>query len=442
MNREEKNAPLIQKVKGATRDECIEKINSLYGSNYVLDGYHTISSRGFFGLGAKIYVEQSFHVIDSSNDKYSSVREIYVPKEKTSASPTNFQRTSLGASSSYGSKTSSTGDFLRNQAEMLRALDPNSSIQFNQVNKQLEKIQSQLEGLSQSSALPGEHKNLEKINDMLDENGFTHSYIKMMDEKIKSNFTLEELNDFNLLQTRVVDWIGENIKTDRSEFVKSPKVTVLIGPTGIGKTTTVAKMASQIAIAAKKNPNLGISPKILMISIDSMRVGAVDQLATYAEIIHAKVEQAETLDKLQEIYDYYADRTDYIFIDTGGYSPNDLESIAQLKQLLDVRNMKKNVYLTVEGGVSAKNLENIMRNYEVFNFSSLIVTKCDETLSFGNLLSVVHEKGKSISFITDGQEVVNKIVSASPLFFLKNLKDFKIDIKHLEEKFGVKNNVN
>ncbi len=437
MNREKK-APLIQKVTAETREKCIEKINSLYGSNYVLDEHRLITNPGFFGLGAKVYVEQSFHVVDSSSDKYSSVREIYVPGERSSNSTyANFQRNSSVASSSYG-RTSSGGDFLRNQAEMLRTLDPTSSIQFSQVNKQLEKIQSQLEGLSQISVSPSEHKNLEKINEMLDENGFTRSYIKMMNEKIKANFTLEELNDFNLLQGRVVDWIGENIKTGQSEFVKSPKVTVLVGPTGIGKTTTVAKMASQIAIAARKSSKVEVPPKILMVSIDSMRVGAVNQLSTYAEIIHADVEQGETLEKLHEIYDHYADRTDYIFIDTGGYSPNDLESIAQLKQVLDVRNMKKNVYLTVEGGVSAKNLENIMRNYEVFNFSSLIVTKCDETLSFGNLLSVVHERGKSISFVTDGQEVVNKIVAASPLFFLKNLKDFKIDIKHLEEKFGVK----
>ena len=86
--------------------------------------------------------------------------------------------------------------------------------------------------------------------------------------------------------------------------------------------------------------------------------------------------------------------------------------------------------------VSAKDLENIIRNYEGFDFKSIIVTKCDETTSFGRVISVLSEKNKPVSWITTGQDVLNTIQRADPKWFLKNLSGFKINAEHIEKKFG------
>lgn len=439
MNNDYSKNPIIQKVTGATREECISKIISKYGSNYVLDGYETVRKVGFFGFGAKSYIEQSFHVVRNNYDKLNNSRGIYVPLQNDSQSSFANSSVNLSAKNLYGNQNSnpnsSSNDFLKAQAEMLKKLDPSSNIQLSQVTKKLDKIQSQLEEISSANISNGEHKTLERINELLDDNGFTRSYSKMIETKIKQNFSLEELNDFDLVQKKVVDWIGENIKIQTDEYVRPPRVIIIVGPTGVGKTTTVAKMAAEIAISAKNNPNVKYQPSIEMVSTDTMRVAAVDQLSHYGEIIHANVEQAENSEQLQEIYNAHSSSIDYMFIDTSGYSPNDFEHIASMRRILDVKNMHESIYLAVLAGISAKDLENILRNYESFNFKSVIVTKCDETLTFGNLLSVLYEKKKTISYLTTGQEVVNNIEKANPLFFLKKLRGFNLDMEHLKEKF-------
>lgn len=442
MNNDYSKNPIIQKVTGATRDECIKKIISKYGSNYVLDGYENVKKVGFFGLREKSYVEQKFHVVKNNYDKLNNSRGIYVPLQNDSQNSfSNSPSKNLyGNQNLYTNQNtnSSSNDFLKAQAEMLKKLDPNSNIQLSQVSKKLEKIQSQLEEMSSAKVSQGEHKTLERINELLDENGFTRSYSKMIETKIKQSFNLEELNDFDLVQKKVVDWIGESIKIQADEYVRPPRVIIIVGPTGVGKTTTVAKMASEIAISARNNPNVKYKPVIEMVSTDTMRVAAVDQLSHYGEIINANVEQAENAEQLQEIYNAHSSSIDYMFIDTSGYNPNDFEHIASMRRILDVKNMRESVYLAVLADTNVINLENILRNYESFDFKSVIVTKCDESLIFGNIISVLSEKKKSISFVTTGQDVVNNIEKASPLFFLKKLRGFSLDMEHLEEKFSDK----
>ena len=87
-------------------------------------------------------------------------------------------------------------------------------------------------------------------------------------------------------------------------------------------------------------------------------------------------------------------------------------------------------------GTKAKDLERILKTYESFNYQSVIITKCDETSSFGNVLSVLSEKQTPISWITDGQKVPRFIEKASAVYFLTRLSDFEIDRSHIDEKFN------
>lgn len=167
-----------------------------------------------------------------------------------------------------------------------------------------------------------------------------------------------------------------------------------------------------------------------------MRVAAIEQLKRWAEIINVNVDKAESSEDLKILCDSYVSNSDYIFIDTSGYSPNDYENIAKMRTTLNVKNLNENVYLAITAGVSAKDLENIIRNYEGFDFKSIIVTKCDETTSFGRVISVLSEKNKPVSWITTGQDVLNTIQRADPKWFLKNLSGFKINAEHIEKKFG------
>ena len=139
---------------------------------------------------------------------------------------------------------------------------------------------------------------------------------------------------------------------------------------------------------------------------------------------------------LKEIYDSYKSNKDFIFVDTSGYSPRDLENIAKMHSLLDVDGMKADVYLAITADCKASDLENIIRNYESFDFRSVIVTKCDQTTSFGNVLSVLAEKNKAISMVADGQQVLHTLKRAHPLCFLKYMSGFNVDREHIIEKYG------
>ena len=173
-----------------------------------------------------------------------------------------------------------------------------------------------------------------------------------------------------------------------------------------------------------------------MITIDHMRVGAEEQLRRFGEIMNIAVDKASTTDDVYKIFEDNKDALDALIIDTSGYSPNDYENIGKMRALLDVPGLHPDVYLTVTASTKARDLVSIIQNYEPFNFGSVIVTKCDESSAYGNILSVLSEKHKAIAYITDGQKVPRNIERASTVYFLTRLHDFKIDRIHIEDTFA------
>ena len=109
-----------------------------------------------------------------------------------------------------------------------------------------------------------------------------------------------------------------------------------------------------------------------------------------------------------------------------------------MKNILSVDNLNPDVYLSVCATTKASDLNNIFRNYEPFGYNSIIVTKWDETTQIGNVISVLYDKHKTVSYITDGQHVPANIRKASVIDFLVSLKGFNIDRSHIEDKFGEK----
>ena len=287
--------------------------------------------------------------------------------------------------------------------------------------------------LSSVSDSSKKHPSIEKIEEILIENEFTLSYINSITTKLQG-LSINELDDYTNVCKTVMEWIGKSIKIYPHEPRKLPHVIILVGPTGVGKTTTIAKLAgTMIKSAQKKNLQ---TPKIRMITIDHTRVGAEEQLRRFGEIMYIDVDTANSPEEIKKIYDMYKDSLDALFIDTPGYSPNDYEHIGQMRALLkDDFGMNADIYLTVTASVKAKDLVSIISHYETFEFNSVIITKWDETSAVGNVLSVLSERGKPVSYITDGQRVPNMIEKATVQRFLKNLSDFGVEHKYIEELF-------
>ena len=411
-----------QTIEGATLDECKRKLHQKYGDDFnIEDRSSYFKSCGFLGLKQKevqvvTYTVNHKKAYDSNSyySDHSSDRVVRVEKNRESEEE----------------------QLEKNRQAILQNttnIAINSAI--NTMNAKLDemskKMSSMNDNLNQAS---GEvHATIKHIEDLLEQNEFTMSYTRMIEEKIRQQFSLDELDDVNLVERYVVDWIGETIQIAETKHFRPPHVVIIIGPTGVGKTTTLAKLAASTILDAK-NKNIP-RPKLCIFTIDSMRVGAIEQLERLGEAMGLKALKAESAEDVKEIYDEYKDHVDYIFVDTGGYSPNDATHIGMMKNVLDV-NMNPDVYLSVTASTKASDLQTIFRNYEPLGYDSVIVTKCDESKQYGNIISVLWEKRKTISYITDGQILSRNLRKASVVDFLKNLNGFNIDRVHIENKFG------
>ncbi len=182
------------------------------------------------------------------------------------------------------------------------------------------------------------------------------------------------------------------------------KVIYFVGPTGVGKTTTIAKLASYF----KLQKNL----KIAMITSDTYRIAAVEQLRTYANILDTPLTVVYTIEELNEAVRSYADY-DMIFVDTAGRSQKNIEQCNEIFRLIDEgklgENMEKDVYLVLSAATKYKDLLKICDVFGHLKDYKLIFTKLDETYSLGNILNVKLNTGAPLSYVTSGQVVPDDI---------------------------------
>jgi flagellar biosynthesis protein FlhF len=406
------------KITGRSLDECKEKLFGLYGSDYRITKKNVeLKPGGFFHLGQKA-VTTVYYVVNHQKSYSQEVSRSYSSSEPLSEEER----------------------FARNRDAILQQTGATANIQIkqiDQVNQSIAELKNemsrQLQNLANSTQ--DKHESIKKIDDMLEENEFSFSYINMIEDKIRNDFSLEKLDDFELVERRVVDWIGESISIAKETVFRPPHVYIIVGPTGVGKTTTLVKLAAQFvkAFAAEHN---GQRPAICFITTDTMRVGAMEQLERWGKHMDSHVYKAEHTEDLKTLYDDNRANMDAIFIDTSGFSPNDATHIAQMKMLLEVPGMNPDIYLALMAGTKTRDLQNIMQNYEPFGYKSVIVTKCDESEQFGNVISVMYDKHKAVSYITHGQVASRDITKANVVDFLTKLENFKIDRIHIEDKFG------
>ena len=178
-----------------------------------------------------------------------------------------------------------------------------------------------------------------------------------------------------------------------------PHVVALIGPTGVGKTTTLAKLAANLKLREKH--------RVGLITLDTYRIAAVDQLKKYADIIGSPLRVVGTIEDLKDAVAQMSD-CDFILIDTAGRSPNDALKLNELRGLLDSIKPDE-VHLVISSTSSQACVELAVAKFSDVRVDKIIFTKIDEAAHVGVVLNVVRKVNKSLSYITTGQDVPDDI---------------------------------
>ena len=221
-------------------------------------------------------------------------------------------------------------------------------------------------------------------------------------------FMPEELNVKDAWQT-ALELLAGQLTTTNDDILRRGGVVALVGPTGVGKTTTVAKLAAGFA---KRHG----ADQVALITTDCFRIGAFEQLATFGRIIGCPVKQAKDSEELSILLNQLQQRK-LILIDTAGMSQRDLRLAEQLTSLVHNSRVKIRSYLVLSATAQAKVMQESMQQFKRIALSGCIFTKLDECLSLGEAINVALQQALPISYLTDGQRVPEdlKVADAAEL---------------------------
>ncbi|MBU0934381.1 MAG: flagellar biosynthesis protein FlhF [Spirochaetes bacterium] len=380
---------------GSTHREVLEKIRTQYGDTAKILSHRSFRTGGILGLFGKDRVEITFYIKDEAPRETEKKRSELEDDKRRILEKINQDRTLIEVLTEVRSLKEMVSDTHTREAA-------------------------------------AEHASLDALDALLEDNEFSSAYRHELLDKVRANFSLEDLNDFQRLQEVVLEWLGDRLVNNQSKpKPQRPRVIVLVGPTGVGKTTTIAKMA-----AIHKLGMLDLEPHdVRMVTIDTFRIGARQQIETYASIMQVPLSSVETAKDLRDTIALHHD-TDLILVDTIGKSPKDAVRLAEMQQILEAAGTHAEVYLAIAATTKTQDMLEIFRQFEPFRYSGVVVTKMDETTRVGNVLSALAERNKQVLWITDGQRVPLDIERAHPLRFLMNLEGFRLNRPKMEERYG------
>ena len=255
-------------------------------------------------------------------------------------------------------------------------------------------------------------------------------YNTMLESEVDEKYANQIVNEVDVSgkSNLPIDYILENIyqkmilKFGRAYGISpadgAPKIVVFMGPTGVGKTTTIAKIASCYAVEEKK--------KVALMTADTYRIAAVEQLRTYANILEVPFRVIYSEDEVKTAVREFAD-FDYIFVDTMGHSHKNEEQLGHMKKLFDALKeaAECQTFLVLSATTKYRDLLKIVSTYKGIADFQLIFTKLDETAAMGNLLNMRLFTEKPLAFVTNGQNVPNDIEQFNPQKTVKQILSIK-----------------
>jgi len=334
----------IYTEQGDSKIDCELKIASKYSRQFQILSQKEIRRGGFLGLFSKPGVQVEFYfpqrplnslTLNNPNMMNrlpaNSFHAYTAPDSPQQKNPLDDEKMKvLAAASAASARQPSHNTGAEASQKILDAL------------KELtEKVELSSAGKNTAhSPQTAPHPAFTRVNDLLKQNDFSESYINSMIEKMRKELTVEQLDNWDYAQDYLVELIGESISIYKEDprdastgipSMRKPKVMVLVGPTGVGKTTTISKLAAIYGLGI----NDAAAIDVKMITIDAFRIGAKDQIEQTGNIMRIPVSWVANKQDLRKEIALLSEGTDLFLIDTIGKSPKDAVKLGEMKEILD-----------------------------------------------------------------------------------------------------------
>lgn len=406
---------IIKKYQGKTEAEAMENAKKELGDSIVLMNVKTVKPKGLSKLIKKAYVE-----ITVAKEEE---REVTVHKENVAVSLSSFntkQTTSGNAEKEKNSQIISEERLLEEKLDSLHSL-LEQQIQRREEVKVAEETEEVRETKDNKNINESVQEDADKTKAVLSliretivenevEPKYADSILEEIEKNLKANMPMEHILS-NVYQ-RMILRFG---KPECIEPAKEgPKVVFFVGTTGVGKTTTIAKIASKFVVEEKK--------KLALLTADTYRIAASEQLRTYANILEVPFRVIYTPEELGDAIKDFSSY-DYILVDTAGHSQNNDKQRDDMADFVKFAQGKaeQEIYLVVSATTKYKDLKSIADKYKKMFDYKMIFTKLDETSEYGNLLNMKIYTGASMSYITCGQNVPEDIETFNAQSTVKKL---------------------
>ncbi len=424
----------IKKFTGKTQEEAIAKAKEEFGEGAVVMNVKEVKPTGFFSFFKSVTYEVTAAI--EEKDKFINLaadEKIVLPIQPAASAVPSASAFSAASAATAASAVKAQPVY----SSMMQGSQPQvqqpmdfSNADFissrEEIERKLENLSNILERKLSEEESRGNEIPETTIQDMESFKFMKMLYRTLLDNEVNEKYVnqildeAEKMANFNSSVEAVLSNVYQKMILKFGEPCsiviegKKPKVVFFIGPTGVGKTTTVAKIASKYKVEEEK--------RVAFVTADTYRIAATEQLRIYANILDAPMSVVYSAEDLNQAIDKYSDY-ELIFVDTAGFSHINEIQRADIKKLIDGLDAQydKEVFLVLSATTKYKDLLEIVDSYQEIAEYKLIFTKLDETSSYGNLLNIRLYSGADLAYMTTGQNVPDDIEEFNSQRIVKQL---------------------
>lgn len=370
----------VKKYTASSMTEAMKYIREELGGEAVILSSKPVYTGGFLGLFRK----RSIEVIAAIDPKPEPSQIVVKQKVKKTVAP----------------PSSPNVDFIQSKRE-------NQEPQTTHLLKEISDLKGMIQGLSST---------VQQDIQYPDQLEYAHSFLihQEMDPTIRTQIMDTILTKWraakqDVSRAEVQDWLKDSLAeildwVSKEEMSFQKKFINIVGPTGVGKTTTLAKIAAETMLNHRK--------KVAFITTDTYRIAAIDQLKTYAKILNVPIEVAYNLEDFKRAAERFS-HYDIVFIDTAGRNFRNAQYVKDLEKIIDFSN-ELETYLVLSLTSKQKDMDEIYQQFSTIPIKQVIFTKSDETATYGSMINFIQTNQLAPIYLTNGQNVPDDIVKATP----------------------------